>query len=589
MSISGDHQHSEVWRQNDKISGRKTRKQHVINADSDEERVQLWVSHFTKLLSPTVAPEKNKVVHNPLFPGIHLPFNTALFTIEEIQEAVSSLECGKAPGIDGMINEILKINDFHPILLDIINQAYVSKKVPLEWLMSVLIPVFKKGDSTDPNNYRGIALMCVCAKLYNKLLLIRLRSVLDNHLRINQNGFRQLRSTAQHVLAVRRLFESIRMTQDAKCVAIFVDFCKAFDSVSWIQITAILYAYGVPAELVLAIMSIYNGAKAGLRGVDDQVSDESSFSLSVGVLQGDTLAPYIFIKVMEFDYCGILLSKKTGTARRGHPAVYLTDLDFADDIVLFGSTIHNAQKLLTNLEKMALTVGLRINLSKTEYILVGEWGNCKQRDIKIKSGILKRVVDYKYLGSWLLNSLTDFQIRRDLAWKAAINLFRVWKSIYISREVKINLFQATVESVLLYNATTWTMTTTLTKKLDGAYTKLLRYALNISWKDHVKNIDLYKTLPRISTRLQQRRMVFAGHCWRSAQSAYQPIHDLLFWSVPDGVARRGAYFTCIKLLIEDFGGERIKKKDQTAAVLQIKSAMENRTEWKKIVKRIKNC
>ena len=79
-----------------------------------------------------------------------------------------------------MINEILKINDFHPILLDIINQVYVSKKGPLEWLMSVLIPVFKKGDSTDPNNYTGIALMCVCAKLYNKLLLIRLRSVLDN-------------------------------------------------------------------------------------------------------------------------------------------------------------------------------------------------------------------------------------------------------------------------------------------------------------------------------------------------------------------------------------------------------------------------
>ena len=128
--------------------------------------------------------------------------------------------------------------------------------------------------------------------------------------------------------------------------------------------------------------------------------------------------------------------------------------------------------------------------------------------------------------------------------------------------------------------------TTLTKKLDVAYTKLLRYALNISWKDHVKNIDLYKTLPRVSTRLQQRRMIFAGHCWRSAQSAYQPIHDLLFWSVPDGVARSGAYFTNIKLLIEDFAGERIKKKDQAAAVLQIKSAMENRMEWKKIVKKI---
>ena len=88
--------------------------------------------------------------------------------------------------------------------------------------------------------------MCVCAKLYNRLLLERLRSFLDGHLRINQNGFRQLRSTAQHVLAVRRIFESIKMTKDAKLVAIFVDFCKSFDSVSWVQIEAILYAYQVP-------------------------------------------------------------------------------------------------------------------------------------------------------------------------------------------------------------------------------------------------------------------------------------------------------------------------------------------------------
>ena len=235
---------------------------------------------------------------------------------------------------------------------------------------------------------------------------------------------------------------------------------------------------------------------------------------------------------------------------------------------------------------MALTVGLKINLNKTEYILVGEWGAKKQKSIKIQSGTLKRVEDYKYLGSWLLNSQKDFEIRKDLAWKAIIKLFRVWKSKYISREVKINLFRATIESVLLYNATTWTMTHTLEKKLDGAYTKLLRYALNVSWRDHVKNTDLYGNLPRISSRLRERRLVFAAHCWRCSESAYQPVADLLFWSVPDGITRKGNFTTYIKVLLEDFGGEKIKKKDYTAAILQIKSAMENRKEWKKTVKRI---
>ena len=50
----------------------------------------------------------------------------------------------------------------------------------------------------------------------------------------------------------------------------------------------------------------------------------------------------------------------------------------------------------------------------------------------------------------------------------------------IAREVKIKLFLVAVKSVLLCNATAWTMTGTLEKALDGAYTRLLRYALNIA-------------------------------------------------------------------------------------------------------------
>ena len=267
------------------------------------------------------------------------------------------------------------------------------------------------------------------------------------------------------------------------------------------------------------------------------------------------------------------------------PTLHLTDLDFADDIVLLAPTLPKAQKLIKNLEKAALKVGLKINQSKTEYILVGDWGNKTQRDIKIAAGPLKRVEDYKYLGSWLLNSTTDFKIRKDLAWIAIKKLYRVWGSSVITREVKINLFLATIESILLYNATTWTMTQTLEKSLDGAaYTKLLRYALNVSWRDHVTNIDLYGKLPRVSVRLRERRLTFAGHCWRSYQSAKQPIHDLLFWTVPEGVQRQGNHTTYVKVLLEDYGGEKIKKKDLAGAISQVQKAMENREQWRKDVK-----
>ena len=86
-------------------------------------------------------------------------------------------------------------------------------------------------------------------------------------------------------------------------------------------------------------MSIYNGTKAGLRDSNGQLQDEYSFNLSVSVLQGDTLAPYLFIIVTDFvlrvamiDQCGVLIKKKTGTVRRPIIlAMYLTDLDFADE------------------------------------------------------------------------------------------------------------------------------------------------------------------------------------------------------------------------------------------------------------------
>ena len=47
------------------------------------------------------------------------------------------------------------------------------------------------------------------------------------------------------------------------------------------------------------------------------------------------------------------------------------------------------------------------------------------------------------------------------------------------------------------------MNKTLTKNLDGTYSRLLRYALNVSWKDHVTNDELHKNIKTASVELQQ--------------------------------------------------------------------------------------
>lgn len=100
------------------------------------------------------------------------------------------------------------------------------------------------------------------------------------------------------------------------------------------------------------------------------------------------------------------------------------------------------------------------------------------------------------------------------------------------------IFRATVEMVLLYGATTWTLTKYLESKLDGdgTYTRMLRAILNISWREHPTKEQLYGPIPAISKILREHQMRFAGHCWRARQEL---ASELLMWSPTHGTSRAG--------------------------------------------------
>jgi Reverse transcriptase (RNA-dependent DNA polymerase) len=275
----------------------------------------------------------------------------------------------------------------------------------------------------------------------------------------------------------------IKDSSQGTLVAIFIAFSKAFDSVNWTWISAVLLHYYVPEELVEAVMSMYYGAKAKVNYSNDQFTN--FIDLSIGVLQGNSLAPYLLVIVVDYvmrvalagQSLGLkIINKVETTTRIKTPAKYITDLDFADDIMLISDDAINSQKQLDSVDIMARKVGSKINRAKTEFMMVGNWAS--PIEFRVSTGSIQLVKDFKYLGSWLLNSTKDFEIRKTLAWKACIRLVKIWKSHSISTAVKMKLFRACVESTFLYNAVTWTLTDTLSRKLDGCYTKLLRYALN---------------------------------------------------------------------------------------------------------------
>ena len=93
---------------------------------------------------------------------------------------------------------------------------------------------------------------------------------------------------------------------------------------------------------------------------------------------------------------------------------------------------------------------------------------------------IENVDDFVYLGSRMKSSEKDFKVSKAKALGACHQMKLVWKS-YMRRELKVRLFLATVESILLYGSETWTVSQTLAKRIDGCYTRMLRMAL-IDWK-----------------------------------------------------------------------------------------------------------
>ena len=311
----------------------------------------------------------------------------------------------------------------------------------------------------------------------------------------------------------------------------------------------ILLAYGLPKDTVAAITILYRNTKVKVRSPD---GDTEYFEIVAGVLQGDTLAPYLFIICLDYVLTtsidkirenGFELTKKRSSR---YPGKTITDADYADDIALLANMPNQAETLLHSFKRAAAGIGLHVNAHKTEYMCYNQTG-----DITILDGASLKLVDkFTYLGSSVSSTEKDIDTRLTKAWTAIYRLSIIWKSD-LTDKMKRSFFQAAVVSILLYGCTTWMLTKRLKKKLDGNYTRMLRAILNKSWRQHSARHQLYGHLPPITKTIQVRRTRHAGHCCRSKDEL---ITDVLLWTPAYGQAKAGRPArTYIQQLCEDTG------------------------------------
>ena len=179
----------------------------------------------------------------------------------------------------------------------------------------------------------------------------------------------------------------------------------------------ILLANGLLKETIAAITILYRNIKVKVRSPD---GDTEYFDIVAGVLQGDMLAPYLFIICLDYVLRtsidkirenGFELTKKRS---RRYLAKSITIADYADDIALLANTPNQVETLLHSLEWVAAGIGLHVNAHKTEYMCYNQTG-----DISTLDGTSLKLVDkFTYLGSSVSSTDKDIDTRLTKAWTA---------------------------------------------------------------------------------------------------------------------------------------------------------------------------
>ena len=126
-------------------------------------------------------------------------------------------------------------------------------KIPEQWSISKIIPIYKKGSKNDIKNYRPIANLCSMAKVYEQLIIDRLREIETKNL-CDQSGksqheFKKGKSTATAGLTLQSIL-TWALDEDKYAIMSSIDLSAAFDVVNIKLLIKRLKIIGLQTDII---------------------------------------------------------------------------------------------------------------------------------------------------------------------------------------------------------------------------------------------------------------------------------------------------------------------------------------------------
>jgi exonuclease III len=445
-------------------------------ADSGDETsvkydIEDMLLHFKNLLwKPDIPTNLNTQPSSPYVTSndAQTKLNKA-FTIREVKNHIHRLKNNKASGIDMIKNELIKLssNIILPSLTKLFNHILDSGTFLDIWNHTLISPIFKSGDKTDPQNYRGIAITSCLGKLFTSIINTRLADYLNetNIYSRAQGGFRKGFQTNDNTFILKTILDKY-LGSNKKIYACFVDFQKAFDSVSHPILLKKLLEGGIKGKCFDIIQSLYATNKIAVR-LENNISN--FFTSNIGIKQGDGLSPTLF-NVFINDLEQYFLDKKCDPISMIESK--LSCLLYADDLLLLSESATGLQNCLDQLDKFCNDSELAINLKKTKVMIFAKKSQKSNPTFSWRTTSLEIVKMYKYLGLQITSNGTFNVAKEDLKDRARKAVFKIRHLLSstsnITASMLLKIFDATVKPILTYGSAVW-----------GANSKILENFLGI--------------------------------------------------------------------------------------------------------------
>ena len=365
------------------------------------------------------------------------------FSVSDVFNIMSTLNTTKATGIDNISPVLLKncANSLSTPVHTLFLLSITRGTLPKEWKTHLITPIFKSGDKADIRNYRPVSLLCILSKVLEKLIYNSLSEFVSNRISTQQFGFTKGRSSLQQLLVY---FSNVVDATDgsASVDVMYLDLCRAFDSVSHTKLLHKLHTYGISGKLWNWFKSYLHSRQQCVR-VDGAIS--CFLPVLSGVPQGSILGPLLFLLyINDLPDCleTSIMYMFADDSKCIHIIQNFNDtIDFQDDL---NSVYHWSQ-----------TWKLKFNLSKTAFIQFGN-NSAGSSNYLLNGTTVNKQTSTKDLGIIVTSDMSWSNHYKSIASKAYKSLGLIRRTFKTNSVcAKKMLYISLVRSKLTYCSQLW--------------------------------------------------------------------------------------------------------------------------------------